>query len=176
MEDGSSVEAATVGNEGMVGVPMLFDEDTGPVDAFVQIPGRALRIRSSILRSALERSPDFRRLLSEYTKVLLFFIARSGACNVRHTLRQRTAKWLLLAHDRVTGDAFMLTQEFLADMLGVRRATVTVAAGLLRQDKLIAYRLGRIQIVNREGLETAACECYAVLRAEFDRLTKNGPH
>jgi CRP-like cAMP-binding protein len=175
MEDGSTVEAATVGNEGMVGLPMSLSNAGDGLEAFVQIPGRALRIRSSVLRSAVQRSSDFKRLLDEYMIVLLNFMARSGACNLRHSLRERCAKWLLLAHDRVTGDAFMLTQEFLADMLGVRRATVTEAAGLLRQDKLIDYHVGRIQVMDRKGLESAACECYGIIREGFDRLGAPAP-
>ncbi|MEO8429989.1 MAG: Crp/Fnr family transcriptional regulator [Acidobacteriota bacterium] len=172
MEDGTTVEAATVGNEGLVGLPMFLETGTVSIEAFVQIPGECLRMKASIFRAEMQNGGVLREVAQIYTQVLLRFVAQSSACNRLHSLRQRCARWLMLSHDRVVGDAFLLTQEFLSQMLGVRRATVTVAAGELRQLGLITYRQGRIQIDDRDGLEQAACECYGVIRREFDRLAR----
>lgn len=174
MEDGSTVEAATVGNEGLVGLPMFLETGTVSIEAFVQIPGECLRMKASLFRHEMQNGGVLREVAQSYTQVLLRLIAQSAACNRLHTLRQRCARWLLMSHDRVEGDAFLLTQEFLSQMLGVRRATVTVAAGELRQLGLITYRQGRIQIDDRDGLEKAACECYGVIRREFDQLARFG--
>jgi CRP-like cAMP-binding protein len=174
MEDGATVEAATVGNEGMVGLPMFLETGTIPIEGFVQIPGKALRMRASTFRSEVREGSVLYTSIQRYTQALLRLVAQSAACNRLHSLKQRCARWLLMAHDRVEGNEFFLTQESLSQMLGVRRATVTVAAGELRELGLIRYRQGAIDIVHREGLENEACECYRVIRAEFDRLARNG--
>ncbi|MEP6802828.1 MAG: Crp/Fnr family transcriptional regulator [Acidobacteriota bacterium] len=170
MEDGATVEAATVGNEGMVGLPMFFATGTVSLEAFVQVAGHALRMKASAFRNEIKNGGPLFNIIQHYTQTLLTLIAQSAACNRLHSLRQRCARWLLMTHDRVDGDDFFLTQEFLSMMLGVRRATVTVAAGELREEGLIAYRQGRIEIIDREGLEGVACECYGVIRRHFDRL------
>ncbi|MEO8191325.1 MAG: Crp/Fnr family transcriptional regulator [Acidobacteriota bacterium] len=174
MEDGSTVEAATVGNEGMVGLPMFIETGTVSLEAFVQVAGQALRMKASAFRNEIKNGGPLFEIIQHYTQTLLRLIAQSAACNRLHTLRQRCARWLLMTHDRVDGDQFFLTQEFLSMMLGVRRATVTVAAGELRQEGLIRYSQGRIEILDREGLEGASCECYMVIRREFDRLASLG--
>src|SRR6202022_2919978 len=150
LADGSMVEAATVGNEGMVGLPLFVESESVSIQAFTHVPGNGLKRPRSILRAELKRERAHR--LHEYTEALLLFIAQSCACNQMHSQRQRCARWLLLLHDRVGNQRFSLTKEFLAQMLGVRRATVTVAAGDLRRRKLIAYRKGVIQILDRKGL------------------------
>jgi CRP-like cAMP-binding protein len=170
MEDGATVEAATVGNEGMIGLPMFLETGTASIEAFVQIPGDALRMKASAFRTLIQGGGALADVIQRYTQVLLRLIAQSAACNRLHSLAQRCARWLLMSHDRVDGDSFLLTQEFLSQMLGVRRATVTIAAGELRRAGLIRYRQGRIEIVDRRGLENVTCECYPVIRREFDRL------
>ncbi|MEP6768061.1 MAG: Crp/Fnr family transcriptional regulator [Acidobacteriota bacterium] len=174
MEDGTTVEAATVGNEGMVGLPMFLETGTVALEAFVQVPGQALRMKAAAFRNEIKNGGALFDIIQHYTQTLLRLIAQSAACNRLHSLRQRCARWLLMTHDRVDGNEFLLTQEFLSQMLGVRRATVTVAAGELRQSGLIRYRQGRIEVTDREGLEAATCECYMVIRREFDRLATLG--
>ncbi|MDQ2970724.1 MAG: Crp/Fnr family transcriptional regulator [Acidobacteriota bacterium] len=174
LTDGSMVEAATVGNEGMVGLPLFVKSEAVSIQAFTHVGGNGLKMARSVLLVELKRERALCHRLHEYTEALLLFIAQSCACNQMHSQRQRCARWLLLIHDRVGDHTFSLTQEFLAQMLGVRRATVTVAAGALRAQKLIAYRKGVIQILNRKGLEEAACECYKTVGQEFERL-KNTP-
>ncbi|HXM78779.1 MAG TPA: Crp/Fnr family transcriptional regulator [Thermoanaerobaculia bacterium] len=174
LADGSMVEAATVGNEGMVGLPLFVESESVSIQAFTHVPGNGLKMPRSVLRAELKRERALCHRLHEYTEALLLFIAQSCACNQMHSQRQRCARWLLLLHDRVGNQTFSLTQEFLAQMLGVRRATVTVAAGDLRRKKLIAYRKGVIQILDRKGLEDMACECYKTVCVEFERL-KNTP-
>ncbi len=174
MEDGSTVEAATVGNEGMVGLPMFLDTGSVSLEAFVQVAGRALRMKASAFRDEIKNGGALSEIIQHYSQTLLTLIAQSAACNRLHMLRQRCARWLLMTHDRVEGDGFFLTHESLSMMLGVRRATVTVAAGELRQEGLIRYRQGRIDVIDREGLERASCECYIVIRRELDRLASIG--
>lgn len=174
LADGSMVEVATVGNEGMVGLPLFVESESVSIRAFTHVAGNGLKMPRSILRAELKREAALCHRLHEYTEALLLFIAQSCACNKMHSQKQRCARWLLLIHDRVGDHTFSLTQEFLAQMLGVRRATVTVAAGDLRTKKLIAYRKGVIQILNRKGLEDMACECYKTIGQEFERL-KNTP-
>jgi CRP-like cAMP-binding protein len=174
MENGDMVEAATVGNEGMVGLPLFIESESVSLEAFVQIPGRALRMKASVLQNEMRAGTALYDAIQRYTPILVRLIAQSAACNRLHSLRQRCARWLLMAHDRVEGDDFFLTQEFLSQMLGVRRATVTNAAGELRDLGLIGYRQGRMEIRARSGLEKTSCECYRVIRREFDRLGGNG--
>lgn len=170
MEDGSTVEVATVGNEGMVGLSVLLGTSTMPMEVFIQIDGDAVSLPATLLKEATSNGGAFRPLLDRYTQALLSQIAQSGACNRLHPIDQRCARWLLMSHDRVPGDDFSLTQEFLSQMLGVRRATVTTAASILQRAGYIRYRRGRIQITDREGLEAASCECYRVIRSEYERL------
>jgi CRP-like cAMP-binding protein len=169
--DGSAVETGTVGYEGIVGLPVFFGADRAPAQAVCQVPGEALRIDSATFRRELERGGgELRSLLGRYAQALFTQLAQSSACNRLHSMRERCARWLLQAHDRVGADEFPLTQQFLSQMLGVRRATVSEVASALQREGLITYEYGRITVRDRRGLEAAACECYAVVRREFDRL------
>ncbi len=170
LEDGSPVEMATVGREGMVGLPIFLGSDTMPSRAFGQVPGNALRITAAAFKQEIKRNGPLVRVLNRYTLALFNQVAQTTACNRMHLVEQRCARWLLQTHDRVTSDQFLLTQEFLAQMLGVRRSGVSAAAGLLQKAGLIRYARGRITIVDRPGLESVACECYRVIKREYDRL------
>jgi CRP-like cAMP-binding protein len=170
MDDGSAVETGTVGNEGMVGVPVFLGAMQMAGQAFAQIPGDAWRMPAAALREEVRRGSPLASLVGRYTQALFTLVAQSSACNRMHPVEQRCARWLLLTHDRVGGDTFELTQLFLSQMLGVRRATVNEAATALQERGLIEYRRGRITIVDRPALEAAACACYAIIRAEFTRM------
>jgi CRP-like cAMP-binding protein len=169
--DGSSVELATVGNEGMVGVAVFLGSRTGPIGRAVsQLPGESLVIDADRFESQVVGSSKLRELMLSYTHVLLLHVAQGVACNRLHPVEQRCARWLLTTHDRVGTDEIRLTQEFLAQMLGVRRATVTETARILQRAGLISSRRGALRIEDRQGLEAASCECYRVVREEYDRL------
>ena len=170
LTNGSAVESATIGNEGMVGLPIFLGASTMSAQAFMQVAGFGYRLSVSDFKSELERGPELRLALNRYTQALITLISQTSACNRRHSVEERCARWLLLTHDRVPGDSFELTQKFLALMLGVRRATVTIAAGVLQKAGLIKNDRGVITIVDRAGLEEASCECYAIVRNEFARL------
>jgi CRP-like cAMP-binding protein len=176
VSEGSMLEIATIGNEGFVGVQVLLGVDTMPSIGFVQIAGAASRMEIGAFRAALGTNPALNALLLRYTLALLNQVAQKAACNRAHPIEERCARWLLTTHDRVNGDKdFQLTQEFLAEMLGVRRASVSVAEAMLQRAGLIRYTHGTMSIMDREGLEAAACSCYALLRAEFGRLLPS-PH
>ena len=151
MEDGSVVEIATIGNEGMLGLPVLLGTDTMPMQVFIQIEGDAVTLPAHFLKEFSSTGSALRSLLDRYTQALLSQIAQSGACSMLHPIDQRCARWLLMSHDRVPGNDFSLTQEFFSQMLGGRRATVTTAASILQRAGYIQYHRGRIQIVDREG-------------------------
>ncbi len=170
MGDGGSVEVGTVGNEGLLGTPILLGADRSPTQVFCQVPGTSRRMRAAVFVDEIAKSPVFRRACLRYTQGLLAMTAQSTACNKLHPVNERCARWLLITHDRVPGDVFPITHEFLAMMLGTRRASVTVAAGTLAQAGLITYHRGHIKVLDRPGLEAASCECYAVVRDEMDRL------
>jgi CRP-like cAMP-binding protein len=170
MADGGSVEVGTVGNEGFLGTPILLGADRSPTQVFCQVPGSSRRMRADVFVDEIAKSPAFRRACLRYTQGLLAMTAQSTACNKLHPVNERCARWLLITHDRVPGDEFPMTHEFLAMMLGTRRASVTVAAGTLQQAGLITYHRGHIRVLDRPGLEAASCECYALVRAEMDRL------
>jgi CRP-like cAMP-binding protein len=167
---GEIVEFATVGHEGMVGLPVLLGASSVPSRAIVQIPGRALQMNVPAFRQALEKVPKLEKLLLRYTVALMNQIAQITSCNRLHEVQERCARWLLQTHDRVTSDTYPLTQEFLAQMLGVHRPTVTVAAGMLQQAGLIEYSRGSVTIKDRKGLERASCKCYRLITAEYERL------
>jgi CRP-like cAMP-binding protein len=172
MTDAAAVEVVTIGNEGVVGIPVILGVTSTPtMEALWQIPGRALRIPAGVLREELRRTASLSRLLLRYAEAVMVQVAQHVACNRSHSMEQRCARWLLRTHDRVEGDEFPLTQQFLAQMLGVRRATVTIVAGALHKAGLIDYSRGRIRIVDRRGLEGAACECYDVVRRVMKRVT-----
>lgn len=170
MSDGQVVEIATVGNEGMVGVPVFLGVSSMNAQAFCQVPGAAWRMESVALREQVAKGGGLHRVVELYAQALFTQIAQTTACNRLHSIEERCSRWLLETHDRARSDVFPLTQEFLAQMLGVRRATVNVAAGALQRAGFIRYRRGRITIVDRVGLESSSCECYAVVRSELERL------
>ena len=170
MEDGSVVEVGTVGNEGMLGLPVFLHADSAPNRVFVQVPGESLRMAAEVFKAEIGKGGTLPTLLHRYTQGFFNHLAQSAACNRLHSVDQRCARWLLMMHDRVDAHEFPITQEVLAQMLGVRRATVTVVARTLQQAGLIQYSRGRIMIVDRPGLEAASCECYRIIKAEFDRL------
>ena len=169
-DTGEIVECATIGPEGMAGFPLILGTSSMPSRAIVQIPGEALRMSTADFQRALDRSPRFRALLLRYMMALLNQIAQVTSCNRLHEVQERCARWLLQTHDRVLSDSFPLTQEFLSQMLGVHRPTVTVAAGILQKAGLIEYNRGSITIVDRKGLEAASCTCYRLIAAEYERL------
>jgi CRP-like cAMP-binding protein len=170
LEDGDTAEVGLVGREGMAGLPILHEDTLSDLEAMVQQPGKALRLSSADFRIELDRLPTFRTLLLRYSLAQHMQVARTAACNGRHAVDQRLARWLLMAHDRSDGDSFAMTHEFLGMMLGIRRAGVTVAAGMLQQAGLIRYTRGQMLVADRPGLESAACECYGISRRAFDRL------
>jgi CRP-like cAMP-binding protein len=171
MADGGGVEVGTIGNEGMAGLPAYLGAEATESETFCQVAGPAVRVPVPALVEASAEHPSLRQLLNRYTQAYLSQIAQSAACNRLHDIERRCARWLLMTHDRVNrAKVFPLKQEFLAEMLGVRRAGVTVAAGALQEAGIIQYRRGAIRVLDREGLERAACECYAVVRQSFDRL------
>jgi len=169
-DSGASVEVATVGCEGMVGLPLFLGGKKAAVEVFMQVPSVGLHLKAAAFQDHLKREPSLVRILQLYTQALLTQIAQCSACNCHHTVEQRCARWLLQTRDRVPSDTFPLTHDFLGLMLGVRRPTVTVAARALQDRKLIRYYRGVITVLNRKGLEAAACECYQLINDEFDRL------
>ncbi len=173
-DSGGSIEVATIGCEGMVGLPLLLGGESAAGEVFVQVPGDALVMAAARFHHHMEQ-PAFKRILLLYTQALLTQIAQCSACNNHHALAGRCARWLLQTHDRVRGDEFPLTHDFLGLMLGVRRATVSEAAQALQGRGLIRYHRGVVTISNRTGLERASCECYELIRREFTRLMKLAP-
>jgi CRP-like cAMP-binding protein len=171
MCDGGAAEIGTVGSEGAVGISVILDAPPAPHETVAQIPGIALAIRAAELQQGMRDRPALRHLLLRYVHEYLMQVAQTAACNRLHGIEQRCARWLLMTHDRVgEADEFPLTQAYLAIMLGVRRAGVTVAAGALQTAGLITYHRGGIRVIDRVGLEGAACECYRLVRRRFDRL------
>ena len=164
------IEVATIGNEGMVGLPAFLGAETAAMRVFVQVPGDALRMPVDMFRKHCASNEDLTKVLLRYTQVLMTQIAQSSACNRLHPIDKRCARWLLMTHDRVQGDEFPMTQEFLSKMLGARRGAVNVTANALQRAGLIHYKRGVITIVDRDRLETAACECYGIVAAEYERL------
>jgi CRP-like cAMP-binding protein len=165
-----SVEVATIGCEGMIGLPLFLGDKEAAVEIFMQVPGEGLHLTAAAFRRHLEREPALARALLLYTQALLTQVSQCSACNCHHPIEARCARWLLQTHDRVKGDAFPLTQRFLGLMLGVRRSSVTVTAGALQKRNLISYSRGTIEVLDRRGLEKAACPCYRFITREFDRL------
>jgi CRP-like cAMP-binding protein len=170
MRDGSSVEVGTVGNEGMVGLPAFLGAASSPARVFCQVPGESLRLPSDALREDSVRGGPLSDLLRRYTQAVLNQVSQSAACNHLHSLGQRLARWLLMTQDRAGSGELPLTQDFLAQMLGVRRSSVSEVASGLQQAGLIRYHRGRVTVVDRTELEAASCECYRVVRDEYDRL------
>ena len=170
MEDGDSAEVGLVGREGLVGLALTAGDDRSTLEALVQADGTAMRLDGRTFQDALERSRSLRQLVGRFGLASHAQVAQTAACNGRHQIEQRLARWLLMAHDRADDDQFPMTQEFLGTMLAVRRASITIAARLLQKARLIDYAHGRITILDRAGLEAAACECHGIVKREFDRL------
>lgn len=170
MKEGTSVEVGLVGNEGMVGLSIVMGDDVAQNHAIVQIPDGAMRMETGQLLKELKRGGQLQSLLLRYSLVLLKQVSQTAACNRNHHLGERLARWMLLCQDRVGGSEIRLTQEFIAQMLGTRRSRVSEAAIILQTAGLIRYSRGIITILDREGLEEYACECYKVVKDEFNRL------
>ena len=168
--DGGSVEVGTIGLEGFAGMPVLLRASSEPTRAVVQVDGFAYRITAEAFRDVVAESKHMERIFLRYTLALFNQVAQSVACNRLHSLEQRCARWLLITHDRVEGDHFKLTQEFLSYMLGVHRPAVTLAAGILQEAGFIRYSRGNITITDRDGLEGASCSCYRATRDDYAAL------
>ena len=169
-QEGGEIEVGTIGNEGLVGLPVVFGAESSTYRVLVQIEGDAWRLSADDFRRAMDERPGVRHRMLRYANAFTDQIAQSAACNRLHTVEERCARWVLMTHDRVDGDLFELTHEFLAVMLGVRRAGVTVALGALQHAGLLRNVRGRIEVLDRARLMAASCGCYAVTRASYRRL------
>ena len=170
MEDGASAEIAVVGNEGILGISLFMGGETTPSRAVVQSAGHGYRLKAQLLKDEFNRFGPFMHLLLRYTQALITQMAQTAVCNRHHSVDQQLCRWLLLSLDRLSSSELSMTQELIANMLGVRREGVTEAAGKLQDAGLIRYRRGKITVLDRPALEARACECYQVVRVEFDRL------
>lgn len=175
LADGASAEIAVVGNEGLVGVALFMGGETTPSRAVVQSAGWAYRLRGQLLKDEFTRGGAMQHLLLRYTQALLTQMAQTAVCNRHHSIDQQLCRWLLLSLDRLPSKDLTMTQELIANMLGVRREGVTEAAGKLQAVGLIKYNRGRISVIDRDGLEARCCECYAVVKRESDRLLPGVP-
>jgi len=176
MESGASASVAGVGNEGMVGVSLYMGGDTTPSSAVVQTAGHAYRLERRLLKQEFERSGPTQRLLLRYTQALMTQMSQTAVCNRHHSVEQQLCRWLLVTLDRIPSGEFVMTQELVASMLGVRREGITDAAGKLQHAGFIRYRRGQIAVLRRSGLEGRACECYAVVKKELGRLLSDVRH
>ena len=172
MEDGSTAEMGLVGNDGVVGIALFLGGNTTPNRAVAQVAGGAWRMRANALQQEFSRSESFQRLLLLYTQAMITQISQTAVCNRLHSMEKRLCRWLLLTHDRVQANEIFMTQEFISNMLGSRRESVTVAAGRLQDLGLIDYARGHITIIDRNGLEGLVCECYRIVKDESDRLLR----
>jgi CRP-like cAMP-binding protein len=170
MEDGATAEMGLAGNDGVVGIALFMGGDTMPNRAIVQSAGTGIRMNAKVLQDEFKRGGKFQRLLLRYTQALITQISQTAVCNRLHTVEQQLCRWILLSHDRVQADELIMTQALIADMLGVQRRGVTVAAGRLQDVGAISYVRGHIKILDRQKLEATVCECYRVVKDEFDRL------
>jgi CRP-like cAMP-binding protein len=170
MEDGASAEIAIVGNEGILGISLFMGGETTPSRAVVQSAGHAFRLKADLLKTEFGRFGPTMHLLLRYTQALITQMAQTAVCNRHHSVDQQLCRWLLLSLDRLQTNELSMTQELIANMLGVRREGVTEAAGKLQDAGLISYTRGRITVLDRPGLEARSCECYQVVKTEFDRL------
>lgn len=170
MEDGATTEIGSVGNEGMLGIPVVLGGLSSTCRAIVQIEGTAIMMNAEVLIKEFGKGSELQRLLLLYTQVLLTQISQCAACNRQHTIEERLSRWLLSTHDRVNQKELGLTQEFIANMLGIRRSGVTVAVNLLQEAGMIRHSRGKITILDRRKLENTACECYRVIKKEINRL------
>jgi len=172
MENGASAEIAVVGLEGLVGVSIFMGGESVPSRAVVQSAGEGFRVPAKFVKAEFDRSPAVMHLLLRFTQALITQMAQAGVCNRHHSIDQQLCRWLLLSWDRLKGDELLMTQELIANMLGVRREGVTEGALRLQEAGLIRYSRGRITILDRAGLEARTCECYKVVKHEYDRLLK----
>jgi CRP-like cAMP-binding protein len=170
LADGASTEIAVTGNEGLVGISLFMGGESTPSRAVVQSAGRGYRVRGALLKQLFESSAEVQHLLLRFTQALISQMTQTAVCNRHHAVDQQLCRWLLLMLDRLSANEVLMTQELIANMLGVRREGVTEAAGKLQADGLIEYRRGRITVLNRPQLEARVCECYAVVKNEYDRL------
>jgi len=170
MANGQASEVGTIGNEGVVGLPLVLGDDRAPTSVYIQVPGAGLRMKAALFKKELARSASMRTVMLHYAHAFFNQVAQSAACNQFHSIEQRCCRWMLMTHDRMQSERFLLTQEFLAMMLGVQRTGVTAAAGTLQRAGLIHYRRGNVTIIDRRGLIRRSCECYDVSKKEFDRL------
>ena len=170
MANGQAAEVGTIGNEGMVGLPLLLGDTMAPTSVYVQVPGAGVRLKASLFKREFAQSASLRMVMLHYAHAFFNQVAQSAACNHFHSIQQRCCRWMLMTHDRMQSNEFLLTQEFLAMMLGVQRTGVTAAAAGLQRAGLIRYQRGNVTILDRPGLERLSCECYAVSKLEFDRL------
>jgi CRP-like cAMP-binding protein len=170
LADGATAEIAVTGNEGLVGIALFMGGETTPSRAVVQSAGEGYRLRASTLKKEFERGGALQHLLLRYTQALITQMAQTAVCNRHHSVDQQLCRWLLLSLDRLRNDRLVMTQELIANMLGVRREGVTEAAGKLQADRLIEYSRGKITVLDRKRLEKRVCECYAVVKREYDRL------
>jgi CRP-like cAMP-binding protein len=175
LESGASAEIAIVGNERILGIALFMGGETTPSRAVVQSAGHGYRLKAKLLKNEFNRNGPMLHLLLRYTQALMTQMAQTAVCNRHHSLEQQLCGWLLLSLDRLSSDSLTVTQELIANMLGVRREGVTEAAGHLQRAGLISYSRGRIKVLDRPGLESAVCECYAVVKLEFDRLKSELP-
>jgi CRP-like cAMP-binding protein len=172
MSDGSQVEVGMFGHEGVVGLSAFLGAPTSALEALVQVEGRAWRLPVSSLPAALSAAPSLSRLMLRYIDSHHFQVTQTAACNGQHEVEQRLSRWILMSHDRVDGDALPMTHEFMAAMLGVQRPSVSLAVGVLRRAGLVNHERGVMQVLDRPGLEAAACECYELVRKRFAWLTR----
>lgn len=170
MRDGACTESGTIGREGMSGIPVLLDAASTPMPTFCQVPGEAIKVRSEAVKEAYENDRGVRSLFNRYVHAVVVNGSQSAACNALHNTQERFCRWLLMTSDGVGSDEFALTHEYLAVMMGVRRASVTEVAVKMRGGGLIDYRRGRVKILDREGLEACSCECYRRTKDEYERL------
>jgi CRP-like cAMP-binding protein len=170
MANGRAAEVGTIGNEGLVGLPIVFGDDRAPTSVYVQVPGAGLKMKAALFKREMARSASMRSVMLRYAHAFFNQVAQSAACNHFHSIDQRCCRWLLMTHDRMQSDEFLLTQEFLAMMLGVQRTGVTVAASALQRAGLIRYSRGNVTIIDRRALLRRSCECYGTSKKEFDRL------
>ena len=170
MEDGSTVECGSIGREGMSGIPVLLDAGETTMPTFVQVAGEAIRIKAGIVKEVYDQGGELKKILNRYMHTLIVVGSQSAACNRVHHIEARLARWLLMSADGIGSDQVNITHEYLAVMLGVRRAGVSEAAAKLQEYNLISYSRGSVQILDRKGLEAAACECYRVVKEEYERL------
>lgn len=175
LENGASAEIAVVGNEGILGISLFMGGETTPSRAVVQSAGFGYRLKAPLLKQEFNRAGPVLRLLLRYTQALITQMTQTAVCNRHHSVEQQLCRWLLLSIDRLSSSSLNMTQELIANMLGVRREGVTEAAGNLQRAGLIRYNRGHIDVLDRPGLEGAVCECYAVVKAEFDRLLSDIP-